>query len=247
MNSRTIVPVSVLLGLAIIPAQLGSAAGRTSAAGSIAPSRATGATVAKIVVKAVVLTRPGAGKIKWTLSGETNWGHGPQQLLVLDRAIDKKGQEWLKVRLPIRPNGSFGWIRADFALVSRTPYWIDVSLKQRLVSVYSSGALVRSFPAVIGAPATPTPTGLAAIYDPVTQPNPNGFVGPLVLHLTALSNVLKKFDGGSGRVGIHGRGDGSLRDPLGSARSHGCIRVNNDQVRWLARTTPRGTPVFIHE
>jgi lipoprotein-anchoring transpeptidase ErfK/SrfK len=131
--------------------------------------------------------------------------------------------------------------------VSHTPYWIDVSLNRRLVTVYRSGKLVRQFRAVVGAPATPTPTGLAAIYDPISQPNPNGFVGPWVLHLTAFSNVLKKFDGGLGRVGIHGRSGASLSDPLGSARSHGCIRIDNDQVRWLARTTPRGTPVDIEE
>jgi lipoprotein-anchoring transpeptidase ErfK/SrfK len=246
MNPRAIVLVSTALVLAI-PAQLGLAAGREDAAGSIAPSRATGATVAKVVVETNALEKPGAGKIKWRVKTETEWGHGPQQLLVLAQAVDGLGQQWLKVRLPIRPNTSFGWIRADFALVSHTPYWIDVSLNRRLIEVYRSGTLVRSFRAVIGAPATPTPTGLAAIYDPVVQPNPNGFVGPWVLHLTALSNVLKKFDGGSGRVGIHGRSGGSLRDPLGSARSHGCIRIDNNQVRWLARTTPRGTPVNIRK
>ena len=247
MNLRAIVLLCGALVLAIIPAQLGSAARRTSAAGSVTPSRATGATIAKIVVRTAVLAEPGSGKIKWWLNTETNWGRGPQQLLVLDKAVDGLGREWLKVRLPIRPNGSFGWIRADFALVSHTPYWIDISLKRKLVSVYRSGKLVRQFQAVIGAPATPTPTGLAAIYDPVRQPNPNGFEGPWVLHLTALSNVLKKFDGGSGRVGIHGRSGASLRDPLGSARSHGCIRVDNNEVRWLVRTTPRGTPVNIHK
>lgn len=246
MNPRAIILLSAALAL-VIPAQLGSAAGRENAADSIAPSRATGATVAKVVVNTVALAEPGAGKIKWRVTTETQWGHGPQQLLVLDQAVDQLGRQWLKVRLPIRPNGSFGWIRADFALVSRTPYWIDVSLSRRLVTVYRSGRLVRQFRAVVGAPATPTPTGLAAIYDPIPQPNPNGFVGPWVLHLTAFSNVLKRFDGGLGRVGIHGRSGTSLRDPLGSARSHGCIRIDNAQVRWLARTTPRGTPVDIEE
>ena len=247
MNPRAIALRFVALLLAIISAQLGSAASSNGASGSVVPSRATGATVAKIVVRTAALAKPGAGKIKWSLETETEWGHGPQQLLVLGRAVDKLGRGWLKVRLPIRPNGSFGWIRADYALVSHTPYWIDVSLSRKLVAVYSEGELVRQFRAVIGAPATPTPTGLAALYDPVTQPNPNGFVGPWVLHLTALSNILKKFDGGLGRVGIHGRSGASLRDPLGSARSHGCILVDNAQVRWLAQTTPRGTPVYIHE
>jgi lipoprotein-anchoring transpeptidase ErfK/SrfK len=53
------------------------------------------------------------------------------------------------------------------------------------------------------------------------------------------------FDGGPGRVAIHGRGGASLLDPLGTARSHGCVRVANALVRWMARTLQPGTPVTI--
>ena len=31
----------------------------------------------------------------------------------------------------------------------------------------------------------------------------------------------------------------------GSARSHGCVRVDNDDVRWMARKVPAGTPVRV--
>jgi lipoprotein-anchoring transpeptidase ErfK/SrfK len=61
--------------------------------------------------------------------------------------------------------------------------------------------------------------------------------------------VLQRFDGGDGTVGIHGRGGASLVDPLGSARSHGCIRLANDAVDWLVRrigvSRLPGTPVDI--
>jgi hypothetical protein len=40
-----------------------------------------------------------------------------------------------------------------------------------------------------------------------------------------------------------------LRDPLGSARSHGCVRLANDAISWLVRTIGRGdlpgTPVTV--
>jgi hypothetical protein len=202
--------------------------------------------VAQVIVRAAVRERPGAGRVVWTARVLTHWGHGPQQLLVLNRAFDSHGRRWLKVRLPIRPNGNSGWIRSDFVRLSWTPWWIGVSLRWKLVSVYRVGVLVRRFSAVVGAPATPTPTGLHAIYDPIAQVDPNGFVGPWALHLTAFSNVLDNYGGGPGRVAIHGRGGASLLDPLGTARSHGCIRVDNDEVSWLARTVPRGTPVFVH-
>ena len=75
--------------------------------------------------------------------------------------------------------------------------------------------------------------------------DPNGFFGPWALHLTALSNALRRYDGGPGRIAIHGRGGASLRDPLGSARSHGCIRIDNAAIRYLSARVPDGTPVDI--
>jgi hypothetical protein len=101
------------------------------------------------------------------------------------------------------------------------------------------------FRAVVGAPATPTPRGLAAIYERNRQPDAAGFLGPWALPLTILSNVLENYGGGPGRVGIHGRAGASLLDSLGSARSHGCIRINNRHVSWLASHVPAGTPVLI--
>jgi hypothetical protein len=50
---------------------------------------------------------------------------------------------------------------------------------------------------------------------------------------------------GPGRVGIHGRAGLSLQDPLGSARSHGCVRADNHQIAWMAAHVPAGTPVRI--
>ncbi len=98
---------------------------------------------------------------------------------------------------------------------------------------------------MIGAPATPTPRGLYAIYEKLAQPNPKGFLGPWALHLTAFSNVLLNYGGGPGRVAIHGRDGASLADPLGSSRSHGCIRVDDPNIIWMARVVPLGTPVLI--
>jgi len=63
--------------------------------------------------------------------------------------------------------------------------------------------------------------------------------------LTAHSNVLTEFDGGNGQVAIHGRGGASFLDPLGTAASHGCVRVENSLVGWIASHVPVGTPVEI--
>jgi lipoprotein-anchoring transpeptidase ErfK/SrfK len=208
------------------------------------PSRAHGSTVARIVRSTFArrrLTTPRRGQ---RLSTQTEWSAQPQVLLVLAGRVHE-GRKWVKVLLPTRPNGSSGWVRRNHVVLSRTRYWVDVRTRSRVVTVFRNGRLVRRFRAVVGAPATPTPGGLAAIYERNRQPDPDAFLGPWALSLTALSEVLENYGGGPGRVAIHGRSGASLFDPLGTARSHGCIRVNNRDVRWLAARVPAGTPVGI--
>jgi lipoprotein-anchoring transpeptidase ErfK/SrfK len=154
------------------------------------------------------------------------------------------GRRWVKLLLPTRPNGSSGWVRRDDVVLSTTRYWVRVRTRARLVTVYRGGERVRRFRAVVGAPRTPTPVGLAAIYERNRQPDPHAFLGPWALALTSLSEVLENYGGGPGRVAIHGRAGASLRDPLGSARSHGCVRVSNGDVSWLAAHVPAGSPVM---
>jgi lipoprotein-anchoring transpeptidase ErfK/SrfK len=221
-----------------------AAAPGPAAAGVGAPSRASGATTARIVAPTRARSRPGVGRRIARLATDTSWSGEAQQLLVLAGAWHRD-REWLKVRLPVRPNGAAGWIPSDKALLVRTSYWIELRLRSRRLTVYRDGRRVGRFRAVIGAPATPTPRGLAAIYELNRQPDPDGFLGPWALSLTAHSNVLESFGGGPGRVAIHGRAGTSLLDPLGSARSHGCIRISSRAVSWLAARVPPGTPVRV--
>jgi lipoprotein-anchoring transpeptidase ErfK/SrfK len=83
----------------------------------------------------------------------------------------------------------------------------------------------------------------------VVPGNPNEFLGSWVLTLTAHSDALTRFDGGDGTVAIHGRGGASLVDPLGSALSHGCIRLANEEIDKLVDRIGRyelpGTPVRV--
>jgi lipoprotein-anchoring transpeptidase ErfK/SrfK len=209
-----------------------------------APSRAHGATVARIVAPTFARARLETPRRGWRVHTATAWSGQAQVLLVLD-ATTFEGRRWVKLLLANRPNGSAGWVPRDRVLLKRTRHWVTVHLRARRVTVFRDGERVRRFRAVVGAPGTPTPRGLAAIYERNRQPDPNAFLGPWALPLTSFSEVLESYGGGPGRVAIHGRGGASLLDPLGSARSHGCIRVNNEHVRWLARRVPVGTPVRV--
>ena len=170
-------------------------------------------------------------------------------LLVLRAAPDREGRCWLRVRLPSRPNNASAWVSADRVLLRPTRWRIVVAPGARTISVYHDGDLRRRFRVVVGAPGTPTPRGLFSIVE-VWRWNPADFLGSYILPLTAHSNVLQEFGGGDGRVGIHGRGGASLLDPLGSARSHGCIRLSNKAINWIVRKVGAhglpGVPVRVH-
>ena len=73
---------------------------------------------------------------------------------------------------------------------------------------------------------------------------PTGSPGaPFALALSARSNVLRQFGGGPGQIAIHGVAN--LGGTLGTAISHGCIRLGNRSIRWLAARIAPGTPVTI--
>lgn len=209
-----------------------------------APSRAQGATTARIVAPTFARRRLASRAGGWKVGPETEWSGRPQTLLVLDAATRER-RDWVKLLLAHRPNGSAGWVPHDLVELSRSRYWIDIRTAARRVTVYRSGKRIRRLRAVVGTSGTPTPHGLTAIYEINRQPDPRAFLGPWVLSLSVHSNVLKSFGGGPGRVGIHGRSSASLQDPLGSAGSHGCIRIDNHQITWMAATIPPGTPVRI--
>ena len=165
-------------------------------------------------------------------------------LPVVRRAEDPYGAEWLLVRLPGRPAGRVGWIPAANAVVTRSPWWVVVNRGTRTVTVYKSGRLFRRDTVVVGTAATPTPAGHYFVVEHVQQA-PGSILGPWALATSAYSHVLQEFDGGPGQIALHGRSGSLLGDPLGTARSHGCIRFDNDVIRRLAGLLPNGTPIDI--
>jgi lipoprotein-anchoring transpeptidase ErfK/SrfK len=179
---------------------------------------------------------------QWLAPTDAPW------LLVVARPRAADRRCWVQVRLPWRPNDAAGWVNANKVVLEQTRWRIEVSTAQRTLTLFRAGAPVHTVSVVVGKPSTPTPVGLFAIAWAIPW-NPNDFLGSWVLELTAHSDVLQQFDGGDGTVGIHGRGGTSLLDLLGSARSHGCIRLANDAIDWLVGTIGTnqlpGTPVQV--
>jgi lipoprotein-anchoring transpeptidase ErfK/SrfK len=164
-------------------------------------------------------------------------------LPVIGEVNGRGGTRWLKVMLPGRPNSSSGWIARGGTRQLLTSWHIVANLSRRRVWVYLHGRVVRTFPVVVGAPSTPTPTGNFFVEESVIMPasEPGG---PFALALSARSDVFQEFDGGPGQIGIHGR-DG-LGGTLGTAASHGCIRLATADIDWLAARIGPGVPVNIY-
>ncbi len=152
------------------------------------------------------------------------------------------GLRWLHVRLPGRPNGQSGWIPAARTVPSATAWRLIIDLSARQISVYHDGARARRFRVVVGKPSTPTPRGAFFVEEVIRTPA--GEVGgPYGLATSARSNVFQEFGGGPGQVGIHGtRG---LSGGLGTAVSHGCVRLSPAAITWLARRISGGVPLTI--
>lgn len=209
------------------------------------PQRPTGTTtwIAQLFAAVSVRTDPDpSARQIVALQPLAPLGGGITTLTVIDRRPGADGRLWVKVLVPRRPNGSAGWLPASQVRLLTTPLRIRIDLGDRRLTVYRSGRVLRHIRVAVGAPGTPTPTGRFAVAEVIRTHHPGGFLGPIVFPLTGFSNVLNEYAGGNGRVAMHGT---SLPQLIGTRASHGCIRIRNSDVVWLARHVRPGVPVTI--
>lgn len=174
----------------------------------------------------------------WHVNDDPNEPTVPQVFLVEEQRDDG----WVRVLLPVRPNGSTGWIRASDLELSATTYRVLIELGAHRITVYEGDAVILEEAAAIGKPETPTPPGRYYIRVLLESTNPNSVYGPFAYGLSAHSDVLTSFNGGDAEVGIHGNNDSSV---LGQSVSAGCVRISNDGITRLTGILPLGTPVEI--
>ncbi len=149
---------------------------------------------------------------------------------------------WLHVRLPGRPNGHTGWIRQHATAASSTRWHIVVETSSRRVVVYRDGHPRRAFAAIVGKPSTPTPLGQFFVEESIALRS-TAVGAPFALALSARSNVFQEFDGGPGQIALHGLKN--VGGVLGTAVSHGCVRLANGAMRWLVSRIGPGVPVTV--
>lgn len=167
------------------------------------------------------------------------------------QSITRSGTRWLLVRLPGRPNSHTGWVRATHTWLHQLTWHLVVATgprtasfsSQRRVYVYNHGCLVRDWLVVVGKPSTPTPHGEFFVEEDVDE-GAGAVGGPWALATSARSGIFREFDGGPGQIALHGM-DGGLEATPGTAVSHGCVRLLDKDIIWLANRIDPGTPVTI--
>jgi lipoprotein-anchoring transpeptidase ErfK/SrfK len=148
----------------------------------------------------------------------------------------------MKVRLPILPNNSTGWVKAARLSRPRVVHtWLRVNRAHERLTLFRDGRAIFRARIGVGRPETPTPAGNFYIRDKLTGFPPGTLYGPLAFGTSARSAVLTDWPK-DGVIGIHGTNEPDL---LPGHVSHGCMRMRNEDILRLAKLLPVGTPLTI--
>ncbi len=158
--------------------------------------------------------------------------------------VKSEGDARAEVYLPVRPNGSSGWVDLADVTMSVVPYRIEVAITEHRLRVFDGDQIIVDEPVGVGRGDRPTPGGVYSLKELLKPPGSNSAYGTYAYGLSGFSNVLTSFNGGPGVIGLHGTNDPSS---IGGDVSSGCIRMQNDVISRLVEEIglPLGTPVEI--
>jgi L,D-transpeptidase catalytic domain len=167
---------------------------------------------------------------------------GTDELVLILAQRQRSDGTWFKVRLPVLPNNTTGWVKAARLSRPRVVHtWLHVHRAGERMTLTRDGRVVFRARIGVGAPGTPTPAGNFYVRDKLTGFAPGTIYGPLAFGTSARSAVLTDWPQG-GVIGIHGTNQPEL---LPGHVSHGCMRLRNADILRLAKLLPIGTPLTI--
>jgi hypothetical protein len=185
--------------------------------------------------KTTLYKKPG-GAVRIRLSSRTEWG-SPRILGVIRRRGD-----WISVQAPELDNGEVAWMETSQARLDCVHWEMRANLNKKRLYVQHNGKTVRSFVIAVGRPGNSTPRGRFSVTDKLRVTDPGSPYGCCVLALSGHQTNLPPSWPGGDRLAVHATTELSS---LGKAASLGCMRVTSAQARWLIRTIPLGTPLFV--
>lgn len=162
-------------------------------------------------------------------------------VLALGHREDARGRVWVRVRLPVLPNNTTGWVPRDaLGGYVEVDTHLVIDLQRLDATLFDHGRPVFHARIAVGRPAWPTPRGQFYVRNKLSGFD-DPFYGPVAFGTSARSAVLTDWPAG-GFVGIHGT---NRPDLIPGRVSHGCIRLRNEDILALARAMPVGTPVTV--
>ena len=162
-------------------------------------------------------------------------------LPVSGRRHGRDGKVWVRVGLPVLPNGTQGWVpRRAVGGYQVSRHRLVVDRARLRLTLYARGKAVLRAPVGIGQDRWPTPGGRFLVRNRLEGYTSPAY-GPVAFGTSARSATLTDWPAG-GFIGIHGT---NRPDLLPGRVSHGCIRLRNRDMLQLARLMPVGTTVEI--
>jgi lipoprotein-anchoring transpeptidase ErfK/SrfK len=152
--------------------------------------------------------------------------------------------EWLNVSLPIRPNGSTGWVKRSDVRLEGHVFRIEVFLDEFNLKAYKGDEVILDAPIGVAQENRPTPGGLYYTTELLKSADPA--YGPWAYGLSGFSETLTSFNGGQGQLGLHGT---NQPEAIGTRVSSGCIRLENSNIEKLVEefgNTTQGIPVQVY-
>ncbi|HEX6388380.1 MAG TPA: L,D-transpeptidase/peptidoglycan binding protein [Solirubrobacteraceae bacterium] len=146
------------------------------------------------------------------------------------------------VEIPAKVNADRLW--------DANPVVLTVSRDGKQVRVFRRGKVVRTYTVAVGSPEFPTPTGRFVVQ--TMQKNPawnvpnsewaGSLAGETIPGGDPRNPLVARWIGFNGSVGFHGTASSGS---LGTAASHGCIRMAPADVIDLFTRVSTGTPVYV--
>jgi L,D-transpeptidase-like protein len=196
---------------------------------------------AAVLKRGVVRTKPRVSARAVTTLDTWTTDDTQNIVLVLAGVDVSAKQTWYRVRLPILPNNSTGWVQERYLGDLYTVHThLYVSLARMTATLERDGVPVFKSIVGVGKSVWPTPRGEFYIRDKMTS-FASPVYGPIAFGTSARSATLTDWPGG-GFVGVHGTNEPGI---LPGRVSHGCIRMPNASILKLARLMPVGTPLTV--
>jgi len=148
---------------------------------------------------------------------------------------------WYKVRVPVAPQGTVGWIRASDVDVAEHHVQVTIDLDRHLLVASEDGRETLRVPIAVGRRDHPVP-GETFVAARLTLTNPSAGYGRYALTIAGYDNGPETLFRGKGLVAMHGA---DVPSDTGQTVTSGSVGLAPADLRTLFKIVPVGTPVSV--